>query len=83
MLFPESRPSRLHEPTAYRISLRVGCPTAAVMRRTWRFRPSRIVSSIQESGIDLRWRMGGFRGHTNGQADQQGLHMGREHMEAA
>ena len=44
-----------------RISLRVGRPTAAVMRRTWRFRPSLRDSSTQLVGIDARNRIGGSR----------------------
>jgi len=35
------------------------------MRRTWRLRPSPIVSSIQLVGSALRNRMGGSRGHNH------------------
>ena len=34
----------------------------AVIRRTWRLRPSRMVSASQASGTDLRNRTGGSRG---------------------
>src|SRR6185312_4526853 len=46
-----------------RISRSVGKPTAAVMRRTWRLRPSRKVSVSQLVGMLLRKRTGGSRGH--------------------
>ena len=46
----------------------VGCPTAAVMRRTWRFLPSTSSRPIQQSGTLLRKRMGGVRGKTPGAA---------------
>ena len=41
-------------PTRARISRKVGKLTAAVIRRTWRLRPSVIVSSSQLVGIDAR-----------------------------
>ena len=54
---------------ATRTSRSVGSPTAAVMRRTWRLRPSLIVSSSQASGTVLRKRTGGSRGHSAGGVD--------------
>lgn len=45
-------------PIATRTSLNVGCPTAAVMRRTCRFNPSWSVISSQAVGTFLRKRMG-------------------------
>jgi hypothetical protein len=51
---------------ATRTSRSVGRPTAAVIRRTWRLRPSWIVSSIHASGTCLRKRTGGSRGHSTG-----------------
>ena len=44
----------------------VGSPTAAVMRRTWRLRPSRMVIANQLVGTLLRKRTGGLRGHRAG-----------------
>ena len=41
-------------PIAIRTSRNVGCPTAAVMRRTCRFSPSRSVISSQAVGTFLR-----------------------------
>ena len=41
-------------PIEYRIRRNVGKPTAAVMRRTWRLRPSVRVSASQESGTLAR-----------------------------
>ena len=49
-------------PIRWRTSRNVGRPTAAVMRRTWRFRPSRSSRSIQAVGISRRTRIGGSRG---------------------
>ncbi len=49
---------------AERISRSVGNPTAAVMRRTWRLRPSRIASSSKAVGMLLRSLMGGWRSYT-------------------
>ena len=49
-----------------RISRRVGRPTAAVMRRTWRFRPSRSCSSSQLVGMLARYRIGGSRSGRGG-----------------
>ena len=51
-----------------RTSRRVGWPTAAVIRRTCRLRPSVIVSLIQQSGTVLRMRTGGSRGQSAGGA---------------
>ena len=45
-------------PTATRTSRNVGCPTAAVIRRTWRLRPSRMVSRSQAVGTFFRNRIG-------------------------
>nr|GFA34314.1 hypothetical protein [Tanacetum cinerariifolium] len=44
----------------------VGRPTAAVIRRTWRFRPSLITNSSQLVGTLLRKRTGGSRGQSCG-----------------
>ena len=60
---PGARPSSVHSPTRQRSRRRVGKPTAAVMRRAWRLRPSRRVSSIQLVGMAARRRIGGSRGH--------------------
>ena len=49
-----------------RISLRVGKPTFAVIRLTWRLRPSRIVNSIHEVGMFFRVLIGGFLGGKSG-----------------
>ena len=62
---PGASPSSVSRPIWTRTSRSVGSPTAAVMRRTWRLRPSRIVSSIHESGTVLRTRIGGNRGHNH------------------
>jgi len=51
---------------AMRTRRSVGNPTAAVMRRTCRLRPSLIVSSIQLVAILRRKRIGGSRGHSAG-----------------
>src|SRR3546814_7334000 len=59
---PGSIPSIAQSPTLHRTSLSVGWPMAAVIRRTWRFRPSRMVSLSQPSGTVLRKRTGGSRG---------------------
>ena len=61
---PGARPSIDQGPTAWRISRSVGSPTAAVIRRTCRLRPSVSVSSSQAVGIALRTRIGGSRGHS-------------------
>lgn len=61
---PGGKPSRVQSPTDQRMRRRVGWPTAAVIRRTWRFRPSVRVSSSQLSGMDLRARIGGSRGQS-------------------
>ena len=63
---PGSRPSRVIGPIAMRTRRKVGCPTAAVIRRTWRFLPSVSVRRIQESGTDLRMRIGTGRGGSAG-----------------
>jgi hypothetical protein len=51
---PGSSPSTVTLPMAARISRSVGKPTFAVMRRTWRFFPSRMVSSTQLVGTFAR-----------------------------
>src|SRR5690606_20910904 len=50
---PGARSSRDQSPMRTRTRRRVGRPTAAVMRRTWRLRPSRMVSSSQAVGTVL------------------------------
>ncbi len=69
-------------PSAYgpidtRISRSVGCPTAAVMRRTCRLRPSRIPISIHDVGIAARYRIGGSRGQSRGGASMSRARAGR------
>ncbi|MNR04619.1 hypothetical protein D3C85_1205960 [compost metagenome] len=44
-----------------RTSRSVGNPTAAVIRLTWRFLPSRICNSTQVAGMAARKRIGGSR----------------------
>ena len=51
---PSASPSTHTLPMAARIRRSVGNPTFAVMRRTWRFFPSRIVSLIHAVGIFAR-----------------------------
>ena len=51
-------------PIRTRINRKVGCPMAAVIRRTWRFLPSINSSPIQQSGTLLRNRIGGWRGES-------------------
>ena len=51
---PGARPARLKSPMRARMRRRVGWPTLAVMRRTWRFFPSRRVSSSQLVGMLAR-----------------------------
>ena len=53
---------------AARIRRRVGKPTAAVMRRTWRLRPSRMPSSIHAVRMALRTRTAGSRSYRPGGA---------------
>ena len=48
---PGARPSSVHGPTAHRTSRSVGNPTAAVIRRTWRLRPSARMISSHAVGI--------------------------------
>ena len=55
-----------------RTSRRVGRPTAAVMRRTWRLRPSRRSSCSQAVGTVRRWRIGGWRSGRVGGGDGLG-----------
>ena len=45
---PTLRPRRLIRPILVRTRSRTGCPRRASMRRTWRFRPSRIVTSTMD-----------------------------------
>src|SRR5689334_7460680 len=52
-------------PILVRTRRRVGSPTAAVMRRTWRFFPSSSVMAIQLVGLSWRTRIGGLRGHSH------------------
>ena len=63
---PGSSPSRVIGPTATRTSRNVGWPTAAVIRRTWRFRPSRRTRRIQAVGTFLRNRIGTGRSGRSG-----------------
>ena len=59
---PGASPSVVQGPTACRMRRNVGSPAAAVIRRTWRFRPSVSVISSHDVGSALRTRMGGVRG---------------------
>lgn len=54
--YPVASPSIDTGPTAARINSSVGNPTAAVMRLTWRLRPSRISSSSHDVGCACRTR---------------------------
>src|SRR5690606_29569319 len=60
---PGARPSRATAPMPTRTSRKVGSPTAAVIRRTCRLRPSVMTTCSQASGTVLRKRTGGSRGH--------------------
>src|SRR3989454_8681530 len=55
---PGLRSPKVTGPTAMRTRRSVGWPTAAVMRRTCRFCPSRRVTLSQAVGMDLRNLMG-------------------------
>jgi len=48
----------------------VGCPIAAVIRRTCRFRPSVSLTPIHTSGTLGRTRIGGTRGPYTGCGDK-------------
>ena len=63
LVLPGAIPCKSHGPTRQRTSRKVGWPTAAVMRRTCRFLPSRRVSSSQSVGIARRTLIGGVRAH--------------------
>ena len=67
---PGARSSSRQSPIATRTSRKVGWPTRAVIRRTWRFLPSVMVSSSQLSGICCRTRIGGVRGQTVGDSSR-------------
>ncbi len=58
-------------PTATRTRRSVGCPTAAVIRRTWRFRPSVIESRSHAVATFLRKRMGTGRSGEDGLSVQK------------
>ena len=58
--FPGSEPVQSIRAHLKRTSRSVGCPTAAVMRRTWRFMPSVMNSSSQQSGTLFRIGRAGF-----------------------
>src|SRR3546814_12816784 len=64
-------------PIATRTRRNVGRPTAAVMRRTWRLRPSAITSSSHASATVLRKRTGGSRGHSGGGGSSRRASAGR------
>ena len=64
-------------PTATRTRRSVGCPTAAVMRRTWRLRPSVIESFSQAVGTFLRKRIGTGRSGNGGSASSSSTRAGR------
>lgn len=58
---------------AARTSRSVGWPTAAVMRRTWRLRPSLwMLKASQAVGMLCRTRIGGSRSHSVGRLDDVG-----------
>ena len=63
---PCARSGARKAPMRTRTSRSVGCPTAAVMRRTCRLRPSVSSSEIQQSGTFNRNRIGGSRGGNSG-----------------
>jgi len=63
---PGARSSNVSLPMAYRISLKVGKPVAAVIFLTCLFLPSVSVSDIHEVGMFLRKRTGGFLSETLG-----------------
>src|SRR5699024_2769158 len=63
---PGANCCKCHWPILKRIKRRVGWPTAAVMRLTWRFLPSLIVSFNQVVGMFFRSRIGGWRSHNQG-----------------
>ena len=65
---PGCRSPSSQSPIRTLTSRRVGNPTAAVMRLTWRLRPSRMVIASQLVGMLLRKRTGGWRGHRAGSA---------------
>ena len=52
-------------PMLLRTRRKVGRPTAAVIRRTWRFLPSSSVIAIHPVGLSARARIGGLRGHSH------------------
>ena len=56
----------LHRQMRTRKRRKVGCPTAAVIRRTCRFFPSTSTRPIQQVGTVLRKRTGGTRGGKSG-----------------
>ena len=57
---PGARLRNAKPPILTRMSRKVGCPMAAVMRRTWRFLPSVNSKPIQQVGTVLRKRIGGI-----------------------
>ena len=59
---PGLRSDTSQGPILLRIRRSVGNPTAAVILLTWRFLPSRMVSSIHEVGMLSLSLMGGVRG---------------------
>ena len=66
MYLPGSIFSILQLPIFTRTKRKVGWPTAAVIRRTWRLRPSLITISIHWVGIFLRSRIGVSRAQSFG-----------------
>ena len=64
-------------PMATRTSRSVGWPTAAVIRRTWRFRPSRSTRRSQAVGTFLRNRIGTGRSGRSGSSSSSSASTGR------
>ena len=74
---PGARSPSRTGPTATRTRRRVGKPTAAVMRRTCRLRPSRIVSRSHAVGTFLRNRIGTGRSGRGGSVSRSSTSAGR------
>src|SRR6267143_697717 len=74
---PGARSFNCNFPIRTRTKRRVGRPTAAVIRRTCRFRPSRKMILSQQSGTVLRNRIGGFLGGKSGACSRARATQGR------
>src|SRR5690606_42042777 len=69
--------TRSISPILVRIKRSVGKPTAEVIRRTWRVRPSQIEISTQDVGTEARRRTGGLRSHNHSASDSFSASAGR------